>query len=104
MTKKRPELNPAVEANLFKRTGPATPPRPAKQGKAKRGRPKVLDTTSPVGVPLEAAELERLNAMAAEVGVSRSALLAYAVRLFIKRWNEGERPKKRKKTVEELDI
>lgn len=52
---------------------------------------------NPVGVVLTREELDRLSQIAAELGVSRHALLQYAVRDLLRRWEAGERP--RTKTV-----
>jgi len=58
---------------------------------------------NPVGVALEQAELDHLNEIAKELGQSRHAILQYAVRNFIKRYDQGERPATRKETKTVLD-
>lgn len=88
----------------LRRTEPADSSQPDKPVKRKRGRPKKRDTISPVGVTLSQDDLNRLDAIAEEIGFSRNALLTFAVRSFLKRWDEGERPKTKTKTIEILDV
>lgn len=53
---------------------------------------------NPVGVALDAEELTRLDQIAQELNQSRHAVLLYAIRDFIKRYNQGERPKTKTET------
>ena len=104
---KRPTLPPDM-SNIFKKTEPEELPiKPAKPGsKRGRGRPRERapgSPPSPIGVTLADDELDRLSAMAAEIGVRRHTLMVYALRDFIRRWDEGERPKTRQRTINELD-
>lgn len=87
---KRPTVKPDDLANYFAKTAPT-------QAEPKPGK------VSPVSVALSREELERLTAMAAEINVSRHALLLYIIRDYMRRWQAGERPRKRTKTIEELD-
>ena len=58
---------------------------------------------NPIGVALDQAELDHLNEIAQELGQSRHAVLQYAVRNFIKRYDQGEKPATRKETKTVLD-
>lgn len=51
------------------------------------------DKLNPVGVALDFEELARLDQIAQELSQSRHAVLLYAVRDFIRRYGQGERPK-----------
>ena len=65
--------------------------------KTKKGK------VNPVGVALDHEELARLDLIAKELDQSRHAVLLYAVRDFIRRYNQGERPKTKKETKTILD-
>jgi hypothetical protein len=67
-----------------------------KQGKAGSGKP------APVGVALTAEELVDLQTIASNEGVSRHAVLQYAVRDFIMRYAKGERPRIETRTITTL--
>lgn len=58
---------------------------------------------NPVGVALTAGELARLDEIAKELDQSRHAVLLYAVRDFIRRYDQGERPKTKTETKTILD-
>ncbi len=68
-----------------------------KKTKTKKGK------VSPVGVALDAEEMTRLDQIAQELDQSRHAVLLYAVRDFIRRYNQGEKPKTKKETKVILD-
>ena len=61
------------------------------------------DKVNPVGVALDLEELTRLDQIAQELDQSRHAVLLYAVRDFIRRYNQGEKPKTKKETKVILD-
>lgn len=61
------------------------------------------DKVNPVGVALGREELARLDEIAQELGQSRHAVLRFAIRYFIKSYNQGERPKTRTETKTILD-
>jgi hypothetical protein len=50
------------------------------------------DPVKPLGVGLKQSEGHRLSAIAGELGVNRHQLLLFAVRDFMQRWDDGERP------------
>ena len=56
-----------------------------------------------VGVQLKNKEWDRLAEIAKELGHNRHELTIYILRDFIERYNQGERPKTRTKTVTVLD-
>ncbi|MCJ7782412.1 MAG: ribbon-helix-helix domain-containing protein [Desulfobacterales bacterium] len=62
------------------------------KGKAK------TEHVNPVGVALDPGELARLDEIAKELEQSRHAVLKYAVKDFIRRYNQGERPKTKTET------
>ena len=68
-----------------------------KKTKTKKGK------VNPVGVALDAEEITRLDQIAKELDQSRHAVLLYAVRDFIRRYDQGERPKTKKETKIILD-
>jgi len=57
-----------------------------------------------IGVALLSAELERLAAIAEELGQSRHAVLQYAVRDFMRRYDAGEKPTVETRTVKVLKV
>jgi len=61
------------------------------------------EKVNPVGVALSKEELTRLGAIAGELSQSRHAVIQYAVRDFVKRYDQGERPKTKTETVTILD-
>lgn len=69
----------------------------------KRIKVKQEDKVNPIGVALEKAEIDRLDQIAKELDQSRHALLKYAVRDFIRRYDRGEKPTTRKETKVILD-
>lgn len=58
---------------------------------------------NPVGVLLEASELAELDKAAAELGVSRHALLQYAIRQFLANWRKGKKPRITTREVKSLE-
>jgi hypothetical protein len=69
-------------------------------GEQKKGAK--VEKTNPVGVALTVDEVTRLGVIAGELGVSRHAVLQYAVREFIARYDQGERPKTETKSINKL--
>jgi len=69
--------------------------------KDKKAEPEKIN---PVGVLLSKEELARLDQIAGELEQSRHALLQYAVKDFIKRYDQGERPRTKTETITTLDI
>jgi len=53
---------------------------------------------NPVGVALDPGELARLDEIAKELNQTRHKVLQYAVKDFIRRYNQGEKPKTRTET------
>jgi metal-responsive CopG/Arc/MetJ family transcriptional regulator len=66
--------------------------------------PESAEKVNSVGVKLSAAELERLNQIAVELGVNRHALMQFALRDFIARYDRGEKPKTEVKPVITLKV
>ena len=64
---------------------------------------KASEKVNPVGVALSKEELTRLEAIAGELSQSRHAVIQYAIRDFIRRYDQGERPKTKTETVTILD-
>jgi len=52
-----------------------------------------------IGVGLTPEEQVKIEAIAAELGQNRHAVLKYAVLDFIKRWDAGERPETKTVTI-----
>lgn len=76
-----------VDTNLFASTA-----RPRKQViKAEK--------VPPVSVGLSAADLARLEEIAAEMNQTRHAIMKYAIRDFIRRYDQGDRPKTKTVTI-----
>jgi len=68
--------------------------------KTETGQPEAApDPVRPVGIGLKASEWQRLEAMAAELGVTRHTLSLWILRDFIKRWDSGWRPETKTKQV-----
>ena len=67
--------------------------------KTKEGKTKVLSGR----VDVEGVA-DRFEAAADNLGVKPGTLLSYLVEKFLKDWDEGKRPKKRKKTIEVLEL
>jgi metal-responsive CopG/Arc/MetJ family transcriptional regulator len=61
------------------------------------------EKVNPVGVALAADVLSRLDQIATEVGVNRHLLMIYAIKDFIKRYEQGERPRTTKKEITVLE-
>lgn len=61
-------------------------------GSSQAGQAASGKAPSPAGVALNRDELARLSDIAGQLGVSRHALLQYAIRDFIRRYDSGERP------------
>jgi len=72
------------------------------QGSSEKGKKKTEKKPNPVSVSLDADEIERLNKIAADLGVSRHGLLQYAVRELIANYDRGVRPKTETETVVKL--
>ena len=51
-----------------------------------------LDKIKPVGIGLKLSEWQRIEDIAAELGVNRHALGAWVLRDFLTRWEGGYRP------------
>ena len=64
---------------------------------------KAPEKVNPVGVALSREELDYLDEVAGRLGQSRHAVIQYAIRDFIKRYEQGELPKTKTKTVTILD-
>lgn len=60
------------------------------------------DKTNPVGVALTADEVARLGVIAGELGVSRHAVLQFAIRDLIARYDRGEKPRTEIKSINTL--
>lgn len=65
---------------------------------------KTKETNTPLGVVLTAEQIARLDEIVAELGINRHKVMQYAISEFIRRWDQGERPKTRTETKEVLDI
>lgn len=82
MAKRQPDLS-----GLF--TPTETQPS-AETGQAERSGPvPALDRTLPVGVGLKQSEIARLDAIGADLGVARNALLRWAVAYFLREYDAG---------------
>ncbi len=82
MAKKRAKIS----NDFFASTTSASP----KAEPAKRGRkPDADGKTIPIGVGLKENEVERLDAVSEETGFTRHALMRYAVRYFLKQYEDG---------------
>lgn len=86
---KRPSLNTEQAAGLFHVTD-----------KTKAGGKDDKVTPKAVGVTI--SEYEKIKAIATELGVKPHAVMLYAVRDFLRRWDAGERPKTKTRTIVEL--
>ena len=80
------KLDPQEAANLFGRT----------EQKKKTGK------VTPKAIGITDIEYDAIKNIADELGVSPHAVMLYAVRDFMKRWEAGERPKTTTKTVLEF--
>jgi hypothetical protein len=78
MAKKRVELDADEAAQYFENSNPATPTAPETAAAT------LDDPESSFGVDLRASEWQRLDAIAAEMGVTRQKAAAWAVRAFLK--------------------
>jgi len=58
----------------------------------------------PVSVKLAPDDLEALDAIAGELGVSRHALMRYAIQRLILQWRQGWRPKLKTVTQHTLSL
>jgi hypothetical protein len=83
---KRPLLDPKEQAGLFKKTGD-----PEEQ--------KISDPVKPRGIGLRASEWQRIDAIADELGTNVHALMLWALRDFVKRYEAGEIETMTKKTL-----
>jgi len=59
---------------------------------------------NPLSVSLDADEIARLDRVAADLDVSRHAIMQYAVRQFLAHWEKGERPGMTKREVNVLKV
>ena len=105
MAKKRAELDADEAAQYFENSNPETPtvPENATVG--------LENPESSFSVDLRASELQRLDAIAAEMGVTRHKAAAWAVRAFLKQHEAGgnqtvKKPRSRgcKKLSEEVQL
>lgn len=78
---KKPDLS-----GFFDRT--ETQPPAEAHDLAERSAP-ALDRTLPVGVGLKQSEIARLDAIGADLGVARNALLRWAVAYFLREYDAG---------------
>lgn len=83
MAKKRVELDADEAAQYFENSNPATPTAPARAAVA------LDDPESSFGIDLRASEWQRLDAIAAKMGVTRQKAAAWAVRAFLKQHEVG---------------
>jgi hypothetical protein len=83
MAKKRVELDADEAAQYFNNENPATPIAPERAAVA------LDDPESSFGIDLRASEWQRLDAIAAEMGVTRHTAAAWAVRAFLKEHEAG---------------
>ncbi len=58
----------------------------------------------PTGVNLYESEVEELDSIAAELGVKRSELLHYSVKLFLRLYSKGEIQFQEVKTTKKLPV
>lgn len=90
MAKKRVELDADEAAQYFDNSNPVTPTAP------KTTAVELDDPESSFGVDLRASEWQRLDAIAAEMGVTRHKAAAWAVRAFLKQYEAGRNQKIKK--------
>jgi hypothetical protein len=90
MAKKRVELDADEAAQYFENTNQATPTIP--QAVAE----KIDDPVSSFALDLRASEWQRVDTIAAEMGVTRHEAAARAVRAFLKQHEAGEITKVKK--------
>ena len=83
MAKKRVELDADEAAQYFENNNPASPTAPQKAA------PEFDDPVGSFGVDLRTSEWQRLDAIAAEMGVTRHKAAAWAVRAFLKQHEAG---------------
>lgn len=62
------------------------------------------EKTKAIATRLEFETVDRLEAIAAEMGVKRAVVLRLAILKFIKAWDDGDRPSKTKKVIEVWDV
>lgn len=75
----RKGLDPQKEAGLFKKTESEQPQEEAKK-----------DEVKSYGVGLRESEWQQIEFIAADMGVTKHKVAAYALRDFLKRWDAGE--------------
>jgi len=78
--------------------------KPDQAEEQKTDKPSEPEKINPVGVLLSKEELARLDQIAGEVDQSRHALLQYAVKDFIRRYDQGERPRTKTETITKLEL
>lgn len=83
MAKKRAELDADEAAQYFENSNLETPTAPENAAVG------LDDPESSFGIDLRASELQRLDAIAAEMGVTRREAAAWAVRAFLKQHDAG---------------
>ena len=84
MARKQPDLS-----GLFRPTETQPPAEAPGPGQAERSAPRDPGRTLPVGVGLKESELRELDAIAAELGIARNALMRWAMRDFLARYHAG---------------
>ncbi len=84
MAKKRVELDADEAAQYFENNNQVTPTAP------QAAAPEFDDPVVSFGVDLRASEWQRLDAIAAEMGVTRHKVAAGALRSFLKQYKAGE--------------
>ena len=90
----RKGLDPKKEASLFEKTESAQPQEsPAK--------PK--DEVKSYGVGLRESEWLQIEAIAAEMSITKHAVAAYALKDFLKRWDAGEIETQARPSFPDLD-
>ena len=67
-------------------------------------RKKSVDKNKPVATRLEFSDDERLQVVADEMGVKKAEVVKLAILKFLNSWDDGYRPSKKKKVVEEWEI
>ena len=76
---KRAELDPKKAADIYSKTESETDP---------QGQPK--DEVKSHGVGLRESEWQQIEAIADEMGITKHAVAAYALRYFLKSYDAGE--------------
>lgn len=82
MAKRQPDLSGLFRSTESPEPGQGQPPAEAPEERR-------IDRTLPVGVGLKQSEIARLDAIGAELGVARNALLRWAVAYFLREYDAG---------------